>query len=71
MDTARSDGRRGSVDMGNDMNLQQLSDLILSLPWKTVDDTTIVVEMPDDGSRYAVSAVRFDQQTNSVVIEVA
>jgi hypothetical protein len=53
------------------MNLQQLSDLILSLPWKTVEATTVAVEMPDDKSQYAVNGVRYDEQSKSVIIEVA
>lgn len=53
------------------MKLQQLSDLILSLPWKDIAETDVAVEMPDDKAQYAVSGVRYDEVSRSVIIEVA
>lgn len=52
--------------------MQMLVALYPQLPdresWESIK---IVIEMPDDKSLYAVNGARYDEKSNSVIIEVA
>jgi hypothetical protein len=52
------------------VNADELRRFFLSQPLKEWNNM-VVVEMPDDKSRYAVKGVRIDHDTKTIVIEVA
>lgn len=53
------------------MNLYELQRLVNSIPLHKATTTLVAGEMPDDKSQYAVSGVRYDRESDSVIIEVS